>query len=504
MAVPGDADVLLPPVAASQLGSQIGDLLFPRLATLTLSLNTVDDSGFTPVLAERWERRDPLTLVFHLDPRARWSDGTPVTARDVEFSHSVYADPATGSPYRANLQRVQSVSAEGQHTVLVRYASAYPEQLYDIAHYLRVLPAHLLDSIPRERLASSSFARQPVGAGPFRLRRWRPGELIEIEADTGWFHGRARLDRVVFRVLPDVPAAVTALLAGQADAIEVIPQRDELERARRDTSVRLIPYPSPFVAGIAFNLRRAPFGERALRRALAHATDRQTVVQTLFGEWGDVPPGATSRMQWISTGRVRQVPYDTTAAARLLDSLGWRDSDGDGIRERNGRPLRFTILVPSTSRLRQEGAVLIQHQWRKVGVDLRIRTLDFAVFERETRTGNFDAAFFSRTLDPSPASIEQYFGTAGIGGDNIGAYSNPRFDSLVTAAAAAPTRERALPLWQEALGLLNEDAPAIHVYAPRNHAALSRRVLDVTIRPDYWLATLGTWRVSPGPTATGR
>lgn len=504
VAIPGDADALLPPIAASQVGAQIADLLFPRLAALTLELNTVDDSGFVPVLAERWERRDSLTIVFHLDPRGRWLDGVPITAGDVVFSHEVYSDPAVGSPYRANLSRVARVSAESEHVAVVRFSSSYPEQLYDVAHYLRVLPRHLLDSVPRASLASSRFAREPIGSGPFRFVRWRPGELIEVEADTAWFRGRPRLDRIVFRVLPDVPAAVTALLAGEADAMEVIPQRDELERVRRDTTVRLVPYPSPFVAGVVFNLRRPQFAERELRRALAMATDRATIVRSLFGEWGEVPPSATSRMQWISHSVVRQLPFDIAAAARVLDSLGWRDGNGDGVRERAGRPLRFTLLVPTTSRLRQEGAVLLQAQWRRIGVDLRVRAVDFPVFDRETRAGNFDAAFFSRTLDPSPASIAQYFGAAGIGGDNIGAWSDPVFDSLVATATSARTRERALPLWRAALERLNDEAAAIHIYAPRNHAAIARRITNVTIRPDYWLATVESWGRATDASSRGR
>lgn len=497
IATPGDADNLLPPVAATQLAAHVSERLFPRLTELKPELNTVDDSGYVPVLAQRWEHRDSLTLVFHLDPRARWQDGQRITAGDVVFTFAVYTDTLTASPYRANLAPVASVTQEDEHTVVFRFRRAYPEQLYDATYHLHILPRHLLDTIPPERLASSSFARDPVGAGPFRFVRWDSGAEIEVEADTGWFLGRPKLDRIVWRVMPDVSAAVTALIAGEADAMETIPQRDEIERVLQASDLRVVPYPSPFLAGILFNLRRPLFASRELRRALAMGIDRQTIVRSVFGPYAQVPGGALSEMVWAARDSIRQVPFDTTAAQRLLDSLGWRRGPGQPWRTKAGRRLGFTLLVPTTSRTRQQAAVLVQDQLKRLGVDVQIQPLDFAVFDRRGRAGDFDAQFFSRTLDPSPAELAQFWSGTAVGQDNQGAYASPAFDSLLAAAAAAPTRDAALPLFRAALERLNDDAPAVFMYSPSNNAAISRRYSNVTIRPDSWLATVATWSVAP-------
>lgn len=493
IAVPGDADALLPPVAATQLAAHVTERLFPRLADLTVALNTVDDSGFVPVVARRWERRDPLTLVFELDPRARWQDGRPITADDVVFTFDVYTDPLTASPYRVNLAPVAGVVREDAQRVAVRFHRAYPEQLYDATAHLRLLPKHLLDTIPRERLAASSFARDPVGAGPFRFVHWEPGAELVVEADTTWFLGRPHLDRIVWRILPDVSAAVTALLAGDADAMETIPQRDELERVRAVADLRLVPYPSPFIGGLAFNLRRPLFADRALRHALALALDRTTLVRSVFGDNAEVPASALTRMVWAAPADLPQLPFDTAAAARALDSLGWRHAAGSPWRSRGGRRLAFGLLVPTTSRVRQQAAVLLQEQWRRVGADVRIEALDFPTFDRRGREGDFDVVFFSRTLDPTPAMLAQFWQSGAA--DNVGAYASARFDSLLAAAAAAPTRDEALPRYRAALARLADDVPAIQLYSPNNAAAVHRRFADVTIRPDSWLATVATWRV---------
>lgn len=498
VALPGDADVLLPPVTSSLLSLNISDRIFPRLAEIGLALNTVDDSGFAPSLARRWEHRDSTTIVFHLDPRARWQDGPPVTADDVVFTYQVYTDSLVGAPFLPNLAGIASVTKDDSLTVVFRFRHAYPEQLYDATYHMRIVPKHLLDSIPRDRLSSSAFGRRPVGVGPFRFLRWEAGTEIVLAADPGSFFGRPRLDRIVFRVMPDVSAAVSALIAGEADAIEVIPQRDEIERALQAPDLRLLAYPSPFVAGLVFNLRPGRlFADRELRRAIAMAVDRETIVRSIFGPYGEVPVGATSREQWIASNDVRQLGFDTLQAKRILDDRGWRYASGAGVRLKNGSPLRFTLLVPTTSRIRQQASVLMQAQLKALGVDLRIQPLEFNLFERRTASGDFDVSFFSRTLDPSPASLLQFWSTASIGRDNVGGYASPAFDSIVTAAIAAPSRAAAAPLWRQALERLNDDAAGVFVYAPRNNAAFHRRLENVSIRPDSWLATVAAWSIAP-------
>ncbi len=494
IATPGDADVLLPPVAHNQTASHVIERLFPKLADLTLALNTVDDSGFAPVLAERWERRDSLTIAFTLEARARWQDGVPITADDVVFSLDVYRDTLAASPYAPSLEPVAEITAENARTAVVRFRRVYPEQLYDVAYHLYVMPKHLLDSVPRARLASSTFARAPVGAGPWRFVRWTPGAEIVVEADTTWFRGRPNLDRLVWRVLPDVSTAVTALLGGEADALEVVLQRDDLERVAGAPALRLVPYASPLMAGILFNVRRPPWNDRALRRAVAMAVDRETIVRNLFGPYGEVPIGSTSRMQWIAGAPARQLPFDTLAARAALDALGWRDANGDGVRERGGRPLRLALLVPTTSRARQQAAQLVQDQLRRVGVELRIQPLEFGVFDRRTAAGDFEAMFFSWTLDPSPVYLAHWWRSGAP--DNRGGYASPAFDSLFAEAAAATTRTEALPRWQRVLEQLNDDAPGVFIYSPRNHAAVARRLDGVTIRPDSWLAMVASWRLA--------
>jgi peptide/nickel transport system substrate-binding protein len=224
------------------------------------------------------------------------------------------------------------------------------------------------------------------------------------------------------------------------------------------------------------------------------ATNRATLAQSLFGPNADVPIGATTPMQWIGTLPARQLPFDTTAATRALDSAGWRPAAREGgVREKQGRPLRFTLLVPTTSRIRQQAAVLLQSQLRQVGVDLQIQPVEFAVLEQRAGNGTFDAAFLSRTLEASPSGLASDWSSGAT--VNQTGYVSAAFDSLVAAAATAPSRRRAAPLYQAALERLNDDVPAIFLFTPRNNAVLNRRYAGVTIRPDGWLTTSAHWSI---------
>jgi ABC-type transport system substrate-binding protein len=170
--------------AASSLGNaELADQLFLRLAELGPTLLTAGDRNFVPALARSWSRRDSVTLVFDLDPRARWQDGAPVTARDVVFTFRRARDPAIAPRLADLLRRITSVTAEGERRVIFHFSSRYSEQLYDATFHVAPLPAHLLDTIPPEALARSPFVTQPVGSGPYRLVRNVPGQFVELAAN---------------------------------------------------------------------------------------------------------------------------------------------------------------------------------------------------------------------------------------------------------------------------------------------------------------------------------
>jgi peptide/nickel transport system substrate-binding protein len=505
IATAGEPESLLPPVAATAVAQAVSDQLFLKLADIGLSTNTVGDEDFQAQLAERWEWADSLTLVFHLDPRARWQDGRAVTAVDVAFTFDAYNDPAVNSPFRSTVRSVRAVTARDSLTAVFRFRKRYPEMLFDAVYQLRILPAHLLRPIPRDQWRSAPFGRQPVGNGPYRFVSWKAGEHLELAADSTFYLGRPHIRRVIWRFTPDLQVAVTQLLADQADAIEVLGPPDNLRRARAAPQLTLYPYRGATYGYLGFNLaangdstRPHPlFGERELRRALVMAVDRERLLTNVWGDAAKVPPGPVPQLWWIWDSGTRTLPYDTAQAGRLLTRLGWRDADKDGVREREGHRLAFRIMVPTSSAIRRQYARLLQEQYRALGAEVELDEVEPNVFFQRAMAGRFDALIASWNADPTPASsIAQTWTQGGLGRSNYLRYVNPAFEEVTErATSGAGGRVATRYAWRAALELLNQDAPAVFLFASENVAAVHRRVADVTIRPDSWLALLRTWRI---------
>ena len=225
--------------------------------------------------------------------------------------------------------------------------------------------------------------------------------------------------------------------------------------------------------------------------------DRGALLHNVFGDLAKVPPGPMSQLSWIWDPETRELPHDSARAARSLTRLGWVDSDGDGIRDHDGHPLAFRLLVPTTSAVRRQYARLLQEQFRTMGIDVQLDEVDFSVFNERARAGRFDALINAWNTDPTPSSgIRESWTRAGFGRSNYGRYENPAFERLVDRAVTSVlSRDEARRTWRAAIEILNQDAPGIFLFATENIAAVHKRVADVRIRPDSWLALVRTWRI---------
>jgi peptide/nickel transport system substrate-binding protein len=481
---------------------EVADQLFLRLAGLGPTLTTAGDRGFEPLLARSWTRRDSVTLAFDLDPRARWHDGAPVTSRDVVFTFQRARDAAIAPKLAVLLRRVASVTAEGDGRLVFRFTQPYAEQLYDATFHVAPLPAHLLAALPATELARSPFVDHPVGSGPYRWVRSEPGQFVELAAVEDFFLGRPGIDRVIVRSASDPEARLNLLLSGQADAMDnVPPPLSNLQRVAAHPDVRLVRVPSPTVGYLLFNQRDPAnpsrphpiLGDPEVRRALVLALDRRTIVRAVLGDHGEVPYGPVSPLLWIRHGAGEPVPRNLARARRLLATQGWRDHDGDGLLDRDGIRLALMLNLPNSSGIRRQMALLVQEQLRHLGVAVELRQFEFPVYSQRRSAGAFDLDFSAASQDPSPSGLTQSW--ACDGGSNVAHYCSPRVDSLFQLAMEG--QGDVAGTWHAALRQIEEDAPAVFLYAPTYVYAVNRRFTNVTIRPESaWLA-LWRWSVTP-------
>lgn len=501
----GDPDILFPPLTSTIPGKVINDLVFDHLAEIGDSLNTVGDAGFEPRLARSWEwARDSMFIAFRLDPAAKWHDGVSVSAGDVRFTHRVYSDSANGSPFASVVANIDSVSVRDSLTAVFWFKSRSPLQFFDAVYPMSIVPQHAVGAARGPALRTASVARAPIGSGRFRFVRWRAGSAVELVADSGNYRGRPHLDRVLMTIAPDFNTALTRVLGGEADMLEQVPVANVAQLAA-NPELRTVASPGLDYNFIQFNLRdpndrsraHPVFGDRAMRRALTLAVDRGPTVRNVYDTLASLAVGPTVRAYPTTDSALRQIPYAPGEARRILDSLGWKDANGDGVRERDGRPLRFTLSVPSSSKARMSMAVLVQDQLKRVGVKLDIDRLEFASFiDRETRR-DFDAAFGSWHAEASPGGIRQTWGSAGSrgGGSNYGSYENRVFDAQVDSALKSTTATARRTWFTAAYRTIIDDAPAIWMAEPHRVMALHRRIEARRMRPDAWWAHVGEWSI---------
>jgi peptide/nickel transport system substrate-binding protein len=336
---------------------------------------------------------------------------------------------------------------------------------------------------------------------------WRPGQALELVADSTFFLGRPRIRRLIWSFGPDINAAVNRLISGEVDAFEFLGFGPNVERVRAAPQLQVYPYLGATYAYVGFNLRAAGdttrphpvFGDREVRRALTMAVDRERMARGVLGDMAEVPNGPVSpAMAGIWAAAPPALAFDTAQASRLLEARGWRDTDGDGVRDRGGQPLAFRLLV-NQSPIRGQFAQVLQEQLRLVGVAVTIDQVENNLMAERARAGLFDALIQAWLTDPSPAaSVPQTWTRAGFGQQNYGRYANPAFEqALERASVTVGTPAEVNAAWRAALEIINADAPAIWLFAPKSNAAVHRRVADVRIRPDSWWALVWTWRIPP-------
>ena len=496
---------LIPTLLGNSAANQaFTDLLFLPLARLGPNNLTVGDKDFVPQLAKSWSRRDSLTLVFEIDPRARWHDGAPVTARDAALALNLARD-STVDPQRALLLRhLAEVTAPDDAHLVVRFSEAYDEQFYDAVYHVSPLPAHLVAAVPRGALAQSAYAGAPVGNGPFRWARRVPGQQLELTANDEFFLGRPGPRRVLILTVRDPEAQINLLLSGSADVLANAGALASVTRVAADKRVQIYPVPSFAVGYLSFNQRDpADLGQPhpilsdpAVRAAIVKALDRRAIVEATFGPWGAVPEGPIPQLSWVRDPAFHSAPADPAGARALLRSRGWADSDGDGVLDKGGKPLTLALNYPSQSAPRGQMALQVQEQLRQVGIQIDINRLDGPVWSERRNRGNFDIDFASATMDPSPAGLIQSWGCAGRGGSNTTYYCDPNVDSLLALALRTPRKE-ALALYRQAVRTIVADAPAVFLYAPTTPVAVSGRIRHVELVPAAPWSAL--WKWAPGP-----
>ncbi len=400
-------------------------------------------------LAQRWSHSPDLReWTFHLRQNVRWHDGVPVTADDIAFSLDLYRHPAmTWDAPNAYRVRVLDDS-----TLTI----TYPRAPRDPFHKWKTFwPKHLLERLDPNQIGSWDFWVHPVGNGPYRYVRHVPQTLLELEANPDFYAGKPRIERVILKFGGGTP--ITELLSGNVDAVEYFNQAD-LPRIAADPRFRMYYYIDPFAMTAVFWNHRSPFFRDAMvRQALTLGIDRKNLLAAL-----NLPPDLPI-VDALFTGRQYRhhelpapLPYDPDSASRLLDAAGWRDTDGDEVRERGGQAFRFVALTRG-GLMEEKAAVYVQAQLRRIGVRMDVETLEPQAAGRRLRAGDFEAAFFP-FLNRIDTGVEWFETSSPIG------YTSPRVLALLRAARATGDPDEIDRISRDLMPVLRADVPVTFLF----------------------------------------
>jgi peptide/nickel transport system substrate-binding protein len=451
---------------------------------------------FAPSLASSFEwSPDHKILTFHLRSDALWSDGVPITAEDVRWTWQVHTDPAIAWTSSYMKESITDVEVVDPHTVRFHFSRVYAKQMLD-ANEGVILPRHAWSALPFEKWRDNSdwFRDHLVVSGPFKLESWTPQqEMVLVRNERYFERSLPYLDRVVLRTIPEQGNQIAQLLSGQVDfATNLLPR--DAERLRADPDLELISLWHRLYVAIVWNSVNPLFSDPEVRRALTLSIDRQALVDTLWGPYARVAVSPIVRGVWAHDDALEPWPYDPAEARRILAAKGWRDSDGDGVLDRDGKRFAFELTTNAGNQPRIDAMAIIQEQLKRVGIRVALRVLEFHTLVQQNNTGQFDATLTGIGMDTSlDLRYGYHSGSIWPGGDNIARYVNPKVDLLIDRAADRADIADAAADLREIQQIIHRDQPLTFLWESQRLTAINRRIRGAQPNALFVLFHLEQW-----------
>jgi len=479
----------------------VAEALFSGLTVIDDRARVAPDlAQAVPTRANGGVSADGRTLTYKLRPHLVWSDGVPLTARDVVFTYRLLTTPATNFPSLSSYDVVSAVEAPDDRTVRVRLREPDPDAVSEIfvnGQNGAIVPEHVLRGVTD--LQHAAFDSAPIGSGPYLLDRWDRGTGVVMRANPRYFRGAPKTPRLDLLFIADANTLGLQVRTGAIDFAQIPPAL--VPQFRDVPHVRLLSAPSSTLAELEFNVHAAPFDDARVRRALGLAIDRARLARTVFHGDADVASGLLPPQSPFARADGPAEPPNPHAAAALLDAAGWR-LDRGGVRHRAGMPLRFTLLLPSGNPTYLTLAVQLQSTWRALGVAANVLPEETSMLRAPD--GPLARGRFQAVVSPFGFVVSadrSTFVTKGAeppNGYNYSRYVDPAIDRASDAARATGdvvTRERLYAIIE---AKLRDAAPIVPIVWVRYGYAIRddlRGVRPEPVNSDFW--NVYDWSLAP-------
>ena len=500
-----DAGGFLGVVQNSATSQMIGSLMQPGLIDSDFQDGRLI---YLPYLAERWEfSNGDKTLTFYLKRGVTWPDGKPITAHDVVFTYELVKDSNVASPrrtYMDNMLDKNPVTVVDAHTVQFHFKWSYNKTTM-IAHAssVEVHPKHVLKDADRAALRRHKYHKQEVfGHGPYKLLQWKPGQQIVLTRNPATRLGHVPyLKNLIYKIVPDYLTSLQALKNRQIDLMESIQEKD-IKEVKSWPHVRVYEKGFRFMDYIAWNIKNPLFADREVRRALTMAIDINRMIKTLltfdgvsYAEqaYSTITP---ELVDYRTQGR-KFLPFDAKRAKAILAEAGWKDTDGDGVLDKNGKKFEFILSTNTGNPRRADAVVFVQDDLKKIGIIANITKIEPNKFFDDLRKKDFEAALagWSAGLFVDPSNIWGSVTKEDKKPFNHCSYSNPQVDALIEKGLHTSDMKIEAECWKEMQKLIYEDQPYTFLFWRKESFACHKRVRG--IKPNILSTYFGldTWWV---------
>lgn len=457
IAFDGSPTNLDPRIGTDAYAGRIWDMTASGLIKLT------PNGDFTGDVATSWETPDDKTIVFRLNPRAKFQDGRAVSSRDFKFTYDSLMDPSFTSAKKSGYASVTSFDAPDDHTFVMKLKEPNAG-IFDNLTYMLV---------PRGA-DPNTYAKQPMLAGAYKIVENRPDERITLQAFGGWVGGKPKIPKIAIRIIPDATTRVLELRRGTVTfTINSVPY-DSVEQFKKDPSFKVVTSHGGAYQYIAFNLKDPILSKKEVRQAIAHAIDRNRIVRDLLHGYGAVTDTMFPTGHWARAENLPTFDFDPAKAKQMLDAAGYGDPDGDGPQA------RFRIVFKtSTDAEANQQAQIIQQMLREVGIDMQIQSTEFGTFMDDIKNGRFQMFSLRRAGISDPDFYSTIFHSKSLApnGQNRGYYINPRVDQLIEQGRSTFDRAGRKAAYDEVQRILAEELPYISLYH-RDNVAIMRSNID--------------------------
>jgi peptide/nickel transport system substrate-binding protein len=515
-----DPEQLNPLTSSDASSSEVNQYIFESL--LTREPRTLE---FKPYIAEARPEisNDKLSYTFKIRRDVRFQDGRPVTGEDVLFSLKVIKCPLVNAPFlRVYFNSVIDAQLLDPYTIRFVTKERYFLNESVLGQEIKILPRHyydpdnLLKNVSvRDLLKDPSqlnenvkkfadnfnknYNRNPMGSGPYKFHRWKTGQEIELVRDPKyWGTGQpgidqAYLDRLKFRVVNNMDAALVRLKSGSLDYMEVL---QPVQHVRGTNSERFnrefkkYEYYAPTYSYIGWNNNHPIFRDKRVRQAMTYLTDRKQIVKSVLFGLGEVVDSHIYFFRPEYDKSLRSYPFDPQKALALLNEAGWRDTDGDGVLDKviDGKrvPLRFEIKVNSGNAVRKSVALVLLDELKKHGIAASVRELDWTIFLNDVKNHQFDAVVLGWQMSTTEPDAYQVWHSsqAANKGSNAISYKNARVDEILEAYRREFDPQKRIQMYKEFQEIIHDEQPYTFLYVGKRVSAVHRRFQGVEVFPD--------------------